>query len=237
MDFANDQELALKKLFDEAFDNYGDYTKSKSIQNTHKFTCPNKDKCNTSDEGTKITSYLGDKKTKIMIVGEAPSNHDGSNIHIAGKFEDLNNLGNGFAELKQFFKDEFNEYPYFTDIVKCGLVKQKDSKRILIDRLDNCIQMFLLKEIEIMKPEKIFCQGNLAYNAIIELQENKKINKEIKIIKMLHYSRNANLPLNKEDKKLIWQLQYGKYSQSEIEEFKISKLSFIRKMITKDKVD
>ena len=190
------------------------------------FTCPKQSQCKVDQKNEPIWSPgIGDEGTSVMIVAEAPSKKAGLGPHISGLMETFSHeeAVNG---LLRFVKKHFNTVPYFTDLMKCGVAEQtKQAKLVFRDRTSNCVEHFLLKEIEIIKPLVILCIGASSFYALKQCKETGKIDENIKIVKLIHYGQQANLPLTKEDKEnIIWPLQLGKISPE-----KIVELDFIKR--------
>lgn len=184
------------------------------------FHCPLQNECKVNQIEEPIWSpSLGDEGTEIMIVAEAPSGTGGLGPYIAGLTKDWK--GEKIVDaLFNFVKKHFSTVPYFTDLMKCGLAKQtKEAKKIFKNRISNCISHYLIKEIEIIKPRIILCLGSESYSALQKAKSNNIINKNIEIIKLIHYGRQANLPLTIEDKEnLIWPFQVNKISKESMVE-------------------
>lgn len=185
------------------------------------FRCPNINKCQIeTKEEAQWSPVFGDPDSQVMIIAEAPSTAGGIGPHIGGKMLDWNE--DIIKPLKNFVKEYYNTAPYFTDVVKCGVSKQtKDIKSILPKRIKNCVERFLLNEITIINPTDILCIGKMSYLTVKELKKNHKINGNIKLFPLLHYGRQANLPVTSYEKeKFIWPLQIGKNIGSKIKELK-----------------
>jgi uracil-DNA glycosylase len=190
------------------------------------FTCPKQSQCRVDQKKEAIWSPgIGDEGTQVMIVAEAPSKKGGLGPHISGLIGAFSQA-EAVNGLLRFAKKYFNTVPYFTDLMKCGVREQtKQAKHVFRDRTLNCVEHFLLKEIEIIKPHTILCVGASSFAAIKQCKETGQINKDIEIIKLIHYGRQANLPLTKEDKEnIIWPLQLRKISAE-----KIFELDFIKR--------
>jgi|GEM_PF-2803843 len=195
------------------------------------FRCPLIDKCAVNKAEEPIWSpALGDESTTIMIVGEAPSRRKkgGAGPHIGGQFKDWTD-GEAVHSLLRFVKSHFGTIPYFTDVMKCGVASQTRAHKnaVFEIRSRNCVKRFLLKEIEIIDPETILCLGKTSFIALKKAQESGAIKASIRLINLIHYGKQAGLPLTAKDKEtILWPLQLGKVSVNSI-----SNLSAIKKII------
>lgn len=191
------------------------------------FTCQSQRKCKVNSEHEAIYSpILGDSQTRIMIVGEAPSSAGGTGPHIGGCVKDY--LKKGLSEneepqnaLFRFVKKYYKTTPYFTNLMKCGVSQQtKEKKKSVFEiRTKNCAEHFLLKEIEIIDPEVVLCVGKESRDVLQSFQKNGRIKKSTKLVFLIHYSKQAGLPLTIKDKeKVIWplQVQVGKLPKEKI---------------------
>ncbi|MBC8147183.1 MAG: hypothetical protein H8E98_04285 [Bacteroidetes bacterium] len=179
-------------------------------------------------------SYFGEEKSIVMLVAEAPSSSNGVGVNNVKYFDEIeNDKKSPLYLIKNFIKEQYNEIPYFTDLVKCGLAKQKN-KKILKKRAEYCLKKYLLNEIEIIKPEIIICVGKLSYEFISKAQENSDISKDIKVVNIIHYSRQANLPLDDEDKEFLWKIQLEILKHKQIENTSLTELSYIKNIIKKN---
>jgi uracil-DNA glycosylase len=218
--------IKLAKIFKDNFvpvANNKDYWKNGECS----FFCENSKSCKVRVGNTPIyTSWPGDINTKIMVIGEAPSGSGNNNGGMISGFLKTakESKKSPLYIVKNFCQKNYGQIPYFTDYCKCGVEKQI-SKEDLKLRFNNCFKKFLTKEIKAVKPEIIFVLGNSAY---YQLMENfgviKKVcNGNIKIKKLLHYSKRACLPLSPEDKmNIIWKYQAG------FKDYNLSDLSFFK---------
>lgn len=195
------------------------------------FKCPLIDKCAVNKAEEPIWSpALGDESTTVMIVGEAPSRRKkgGAGPHIGGQFKDWTD-GEAVHSLLRFVKTHFGTVPHFTDVMKCGVASQTRAhkKAVFEIRTRNCVERFLLKEIEIIDPETILCLGKTSFIALQKAQESGAIKSSIRLVNLIHYGKQAGLPLTAKDKEtILWPLQMGKISLASI-----SDLSAIKKII------
>lgn len=223
--------LQIKKLFQRDFisKNYEDSLRADD------FICPFVKECKVFKDKIPIyTSNFGEEKSTIMIIAEAPSATEGIGIFISKEFKNINKSNKSpLYFLKEFVEKYYNETPYFTDLVKCGVARQKE-KKILSKRAKNCFDRYLIYEINIIKPLLIICVGNLAYDFIINAQNKSRISNKIKIAKIIHYSRRAGLPLNNKDKELIWKIQMGIINNEELGNIPITKLDYINSTVFKN---
>jgi hypothetical protein len=213
-------------LFSKTFPSSNFYQKSR-IDN---FYCQNQKDCrvNLAKEAT-YTPYLGDVNTSVMVIAEAPSVTCGKGAYIGGSFSDLEVTNKSPIHIvRDFCQKNFNTIPYFTDLVKCGIEKQQN-KKLLNIRYKNCIEHFLLKEIQIIEPEYILCIGKTSYDFMVEYKKNGKIKEPIKIFNLLHYSRRAMLPLSDKDKiDLVWKIQTGIIGKGDLFKISIGELSYFK---------
>ncbi len=206
------------QLFSNVFDTGDFYTRGEA----HGFKCPcmEMEECSVNKDQEPIwSSCLGDEDTNVMIVAEAPSSKGGTGPHIAGLVENWNDEET-VNSLFRFVRAHFNTIPYFTDLMKCGVERQtKNAKRIFKKRIANCVSVFLLKEIRLIKPKIILCVGVESYNALIHAKEIGKIDGTIELVKLIHYGKQANLPLTSSDKEnIIWPFQVGKINTDKIKD-------------------
>lgn len=179
------------------------------------FRCPLIDKCTVNKAEEPIWSpALGDEGTTIMIVGEAPSRRKkgGAGPHIGGQFKDWTD-GEAVHSLLRFVQTHFRTVPYFTDVMKCGVASQTPAhkKAVFEIRTRNCTKRFLFKEIEIIDPKTILCLGKTSFIALKGAQENGSIKQSINLVNLIHYGKQAGLPLTAKDKEtILWPLQLGK---------------------------
>lgn len=194
------------------------------------FKCEHQSECEVDIKNEPIwMPAFGDNGTKVMIVAEAPSSTGGKGPHIGGYIKDWEKENETTVNsLFRYVRKFYNTIPYFTDLMKCGISRQSTEKKnkVFNKRTKYCADKFLIKEIEIITPEVILCVGKRAFDAL----NNYKDKYNYELIQLIHYGRQANLPLTSEDKEnIIWPLQSNKISKDEIGK-NISKLSFIRKL-------
>jgi len=209
----------LIELFNKQFIEDGSKkwnTKNQEEKKECVFGCDKRANCNV-DEGDgnpKYTGWLGDEKSEYMLVSESPSAAESDGSYFSGSFENFFNGANNssaFKNLYDFFKDELNTIPYFTDLAKCGAKDTKNKKEIR-KRFPVCWEKFLFKEIEICDPKIIVCVGTEAYKFLSGKKDNgndkdKALLGPVNLVKLLHFSRQAGLSLTDDDKKIIWELQ------------------------------
>lgn len=181
------------------------------------FHCPNEADCLVDQYREPIwTPAIGEENTHVIIVAEAPSKTGGLGPHIGGCLtSDSDTMKMSKSPLRiliSFVQENYGITPYFTDLVKCGA----DSKALIKSRASNCFKRFLLKELKIMDPEIVLCVGNLAQSFLVECQSRGTISRRMRLISLIHYSRQAGLPLSPEDKKnIIWKWQIGSHADKE----------------------
>ncbi len=232
---ANFSKLAkLENLFQTSF-NIETLMIFKKL-NTTDFHCSNCNQCNVDVSSEPIyTPFIGDENTKIMIIGEAPSRsgeNGGEGPYIGGEFKKLQYSGKSpITEVREFVKENYGgTIPYFTDMIKCGVAKQNGKEEKLKLRAEKCFEKFLRKEIKIIDPDIIFCAKTNVYDKIINMCQIGKIDGGKRIIKLLHYSRQASLQLSTRDKrKFIWKIQANLISEEELNKISILDLSTVKK--------
>jgi uracil-DNA glycosylase len=169
---------------------------------------------------------LGDEDAKVMLVGEAPSTSGGVGPHLGGFFMDWDPW-----EFRDFFARELGDMPYFTDLVKCGPENAKN-KATIRRRVKYCGERFLIEEIKIINPDVIYCVGRESYIWLRDHREEhglvKKNGKRIELRQIIHYSKQAGLPLTAADKEMIWRWQLGLATKQHIPELSLSSLSFFQ---------
>lgn len=232
----------VEKILKEIFPDAKSFSQNKYEQHYGRFNCKFKKECKVDPEKTPIwTPFFPDNRnSKYVVVGEAPSGSKGSGIFIGGKFskmEDIN--GSEITGIREFVKENYGEIPYFVDLVLCGVPKQKDKKK-LETRYEKCISNILFEMLKSVDPEKIFCLGTRTHKVLLknlkELEEKKKEKLKGKkfsnrLVKLMHYSKQAQLPLNIEDKKkIIWEWQTGRLKKEDLKE-NLIKLSFFRNRV------
>ena len=220
----------IKELFKEF--GTGSWAEDGKRVNCDSFICSCQESCKVNDQNPKYTAWLGDEDADVMLVAEAPSASNGVGCFFSGKlelyFNDYKN-SQGFEDLIQFIRTQHDfKVPYFTDVVKCGASKQ-NAKGELSKRITNCSNKFLSREIEIINPKIIYCIGKAAASQIKILRVKGKVNKNTKIIELIHYSNQANLSLSKADKVIIWKIQSRQIKEYDFESI-VMKLDLIKKL-------
>jgi uracil-DNA glycosylase len=184
------------------------------------FTCEKQSECKVNQKKEPIwSSGLGTESTEVMIVAEAPSKKGGLGANITGLVADWPNE-EVVQALFRFVKEYYNTVPYFADLMKCGVYAQtKQAKKVFSIRKINCIEHFLIKEIAIVKPKTILCLGSVSYKALEDCKKLGQIKNDIKLVKLIHYGKQANLQLTSKDKeKLIWPFEAGKIDKNKMSE-------------------
>ncbi len=220
----------LIKLFAKDF-----HAKDFSEQSkARKFTCRYLKQCNVNIKTEAcFTPLFGDLHTKIMLVAEAPSvkkkaGEKNVGPNIGGMLKNVTNANKALSSIRDFIESHYKTVPHFTDLMKCGAEKQtrEFKKNIFRIRTENCFKHYLVNEIRILKPNKIFCLGWLSFKKMKSAQKNNEISSKIKIIKLLHYGSQASINLTSQDKlNYIWPLQAGL-----LKNVSIKKLNFYRRM-------
>lgn len=165
-----------------------------------------------------------------MVIAEAPSASEGQGTYFGGeleKFLDVSKKSKGLKEVIEFIKEGQGTTPYFTDVYKCGVPRQNDKSGLNSVRRNKCVDTFLIEEIRIINPKVIFCIGNIAFNTVLYLKNKQRISKDIRIVKLIHYSKQANMPLSTSDKLKIWKIQTGNINNEKFIEIIIN-LDFVK---------
>ena len=115
--------------------------------------------CTLSKSREKVVFGEGNPHAKLMIVGDAPSSTDDSTgkIFTGRTGELLTKMIENVLMLKR-------EDVYLTNLLKC---KALDSQSPSPAHAHSCYP-YLLKEIELVKPEIIITMGELAYNYLTD---------------------------------------------------------------------
>lgn len=194
------------------------------------FGCPRQHTCQFDCQRQSSWSpAFGDAASRVMLVAEAPSakNAAGPGVHSGGVFRDWSVTRDpALSTLRDFVFKRYGAVPHFTDLMKCGVSRQTPhQKKVFKIRMEQCFQQFLQKEIAIVRPCVILCIGEVSYKALHQVKSDGLIAQDIALHKLLHYSRQAALPVSLEEKRdIIWRLQLGDTTSSSI-----SELSYIRK--------
>jgi len=169
---------------------------------------------------------FGHEDAKVMLVGEAPSTSGGVGPHLGGLFKEWDPW-----EFRDFFARELRYMPYFTDLVKCGPENAKN-KAVISRRAEYCGKKFLIEEIKIINPDIIYCVGRESYIWLRDYRDEhglvKEDGKRIRLQQIIHYSKQAGLPLTIADKEMIWRWQLGLATKQHIPELSLSSLSFFQ---------
>ncbi len=227
-----DKRAALIELFQEHL--FCDTSKIDLLKQgaVNCFSCKFRKACEVDIGKHPIWSpAFGSEGATVMVIGEAPSASGGVGPHIGGLFSNWQNTNlSPVVPLRDWVFENYGCIPYFTDAIKCGSNSQtRERKVVLKNRQNNCFHHFLKEEIQIMKPEHILVLGK-STDEFLRKNLDKKYGK--RMVYLMHYSRQACLPLSIEDKKnIIWMLQTGKKSQEEISNMKLGELSYFRKEI------
>jgi uracil-DNA glycosylase family 4 len=211
---AMDKRSQIRKLFsnfecrDAEFFKY-DITHNK-LDSRVQFKCgyEGKGQCEVNPKKQPIWSpAFGDENAKVMLVGEAPSTTDGVGPHLGGLFADWDPW-----KFRDLFARELGYMPYFTDLVKCGPENARN-KNVIRRRAKYCGKKFLIEEIRIINPDLIYCVGRESYSWLRVYHEEhglvNKNGKRIELQQIIHYSKQAGLPLTIADKEMIWRWQLG----------------------------
>lgn len=206
------------------------------------FQCPHREKCMPKlEECVAMSPIFPDfperiSGRRIMLVGEAPSTRGGKGVITGGIYEQCEEeirKEPGLSALYDFVKRSFDHaVPYFTDAVKCGTAPG-ERKKVLAARADTCFNIFLRYEIQAFNPEIIICAGKISYDTIKEKNANDELISASNIVKILHYGRQAGLPLSaKEKRDIIWPIQIaramGGRIHAGIQDAKIQDISYLK---------
>jgi uracil-DNA glycosylase family 4 len=168
---------------------------------------------------------FGDENAKVMLVGEAPSTSGGVGPHLGGLFKQWDAW-----EFRDVFVEKFRCMPYFTDLVKCGPENAKN-KSVVRRRAKYCGKKFLINEIRIINPDFIYCVGRESYSWLRDYRDEYGLvnsnGKRIELQQIIHYSKQAGLPLTSADKEMIWRWQLG-LAKKDIRNLSLSSLSFFQ---------
>lgn len=188
------------------------------------FSCPNREKCGVDPAtGPIYTPFIGDDGSSVMAVAEAPSASNGVGTFCGGRFADVEQTlsqamqTSPLNRVLSFVRSKYGVHPHFTDVVKCGLSKQNDRKR-LSKRFEPCRERFLLREIEILKPKIILCFGKCATWNVNRLIDRHPLASQAKVRYLLHYSRNNN-PYHKNCEECLFEI-WDRQSEGEAVDLK-----------------
>lgn len=223
----------LNELFKSELAEFSDFPEITTHLAT--FKCKSKIICNVNLlKETCCTPYYGDEKSDIMLIAESPSSIYGVGFYLGGYSRNIksNKKNDNLEELLKFIVGiNGGKYSRFTDIVKCGMEKSKLKEQLAI-RKQPCMNLYLIREIEIVCPKHIICIGNDSYNEVLKLQQLKKIDTQIKITKLHHYSNRASLTLSIHDKReVIWPLQNGIFEDRSEAEKAILNLDYVKQLL------
>ncbi len=121
-------------------------------------------KCNLSKTRTNAVPGIGNVKSDIIFVGEAP----GRNEDLQGK-PFVGTAGQILSEAMEyagFARDQV----YITNVVKC---RPPNNRQPITEERDACRQ-YLSEELDIMKPKIICILGNTAYSSLLDGSEITK---------------------------------------------------------------
>jgi hypothetical protein len=151
-----------------------------------------------------------------MLVAESPSTKLGKGAFVAGHVDAISPNDKTITKLINTIKKHYGGVtPYFTDVIKCGLEKTAYKEK-LSARRKNCVEKFLIQEIKIMHPTKIVCVGKFAFDVVKTIQVQGKIDSNIDVVQVTHYSQRASFPLTIDDKaEIMWPIELGLISKEE----------------------
>jgi len=229
-----DKNEQLRSLYSEFVTGDQNVKASNRNPDTVKMVCDCKEECEFDPTCESCwTPWTGDGKANFMVVAEAPSTRKKGTEGpcVAPPFSEIKRDNSDLSVLAQFLEDSFTGVPYFTDVLKCGISNQTaaNKKAKFEKRFNNC-RKFLKREIEIIEPEFIIAVGSFATEKLkIILSDMQRT--DIKVISLLHYSRNASLPVSTNEKKdFIWPLQLRELLDKNIpDKNRLSNLKFFNK--------
>lgn len=166
----------------------------------------------------------------MLVVAEAPSTGTGRGATVAPGFEHVSGadrLGSPLRTFSEFIRNTVGGIPYFTDAVKCGVgsVTGGAKQKLLSQRFEKC-SAYLAKEIEIISPCLVIAVGTFAYGGVCEIVEKMVGSKRPAVVKLLHYSRNASLPVSDQEKAdIVWPLQLRGYFPTEVTDADLGSLN------------
>lgn len=114
--------------------------------------------CNLSKSRTNAVPGIGNEKSDVIFVGEAP----GRNEDLQGK-PFVGTAGQILSEALEyagFTRDQV----YITNVVKC---RPPNNRQPITEERDACRQ-YLSEELKIIKPKIICILGNTAYNSLLD---------------------------------------------------------------------
>lgn len=194
------------------------------------FNCPNATGCDFRIRHESSWSpAFGDEESRVMLVAEAPSSKGGHGVgaYTGGVYRQWEAAFDpALVSLREFTREYFGCVPHFTDLVKCGVARQTPgAKKVLTRRIKLCFEHLLREEIAILSPEVIVCVGERAFTELSAFQRAGNISSSIQLRNLLHYGRQASLPITPEEKlNIVWRLQLGDPLTA-----RISDLEYIRK--------
>lgn len=181
--------------------------------------------CKTESLEVKRTCAPGEEKSKVLILGEAPSSGKGTKKRVGAKTSMLfSNITDDNQSpqylLREVILKQYGSIPFFTDYVKCGVLSQKNDKHKLDVRKEPCFNKFLLEEIKIIQPEVILCcEINVFWFLVKKIKKLINLLNNFELIHIYHYTTNQNwnklyneLSKQKKEsmesvKKKIWKMQ------------------------------
>jgi uracil-DNA glycosylase family 4 len=200
---------------------YADFEAFPAIKTAaDRFKCAQCSVCDVKlDKEASYTPLLGDEDAEYMVVAESPSTGQGAGCWLGGLSQNAGSKKKN-DNIRRFFDfiktQDQGRYPYFTDVVKCGLETTSVKAKLAI-RKQRCIDEFLEKEIRIIRPKVIVCLGRFAYTEVQPVA--RKVDPEIRIIPIMHYSNRASLTMSIEDKVgIIWPLELQLLTPAEARE-------------------
>jgi DNA polymerase len=114
--------------------------------------------CNLSKSRTNAVPGIGNEKSDVIFVGEAP----GRNEDMQGK-PFVGTAGQILSEALEF-AGFTRDHVYITNVVKC---RPPNNRQPITEERDACRQ-YLSKELEIIKPKIICILGNTAYSSLLD---------------------------------------------------------------------
>jgi len=199
------------------------------------FCCENAIDCEVKIDEPIYTGYLGDCASDIMVIGEAPSSgafqddvakvvmgiecqcEKGASFrhaHLGGYSRNILPGKNSPRPLLEYVKDHCGngKWPYFTDLIKCGVLKQHGNKKGILDKRQKyCPQHILIDEIKTIMPKMIICCHWRAHREVVKIMPGLRkaglLKGPVKVVRIYHYS-GAVRGLNINDKlDWVWPIQ------------------------------
>lgn len=141
--------------------------------------CLQCEKCKLSETRTKVVFGVGNKESKVLLIGEGP----GENEDLQGE-PFVGRGGKLLDKMLNYVDLDRKENIYIANIVKCRPPKNRDP----LEEEQTLCKNWLRNQIYLIKPKIIMCLGRIAAQVIIK--------KDIKITRdhgILFYKEGGNL--------------------------------------------